>query len=126
MFGRSTLVRVHHVFVTQYIFHSVRELVERHTARVGVIGSQHSGELVIAHCVDATVGEHVQEYVLRFEQEGVVTCFGHRLDSFLDGDQSDLLHHTRLVHLNRYLFARRQFYRQYDQPTFSVQVSIDT
>ena len=70
-------------------------------AGVGVVGDHHRGELLVAHGVDAAVGQHVEEHVGVLQQEGVVAGLGHRLEALFDRQQVQLLDDAHLVHFQR-------------------------
>ncbi len=67
-------------------------------AGVGVIRPEHGGFHVIAHGVDAGVGEHIQEDVAVVELEGVVAGVLHFLQPLGGGQQVQFLYDTNLVH----------------------------
>lgn len=78
--------------------------VEGLASRIAVVGLHHGGELVVAHGVDAAVGEHVHKHVPVLKQEGVVARFGDMPQPLLHRRKIEFLYNTHLVHLQRDLF----------------------
>ncbi len=76
---------------------------------IGAVGAQHGRHLVVAHGVDAAVGEHVQKHVGRVEAEGVELGLPDRLHAALDRDQMQFLHDTHLVQSERDVSAPVEF-----------------
>ena len=66
---------------------------------VGVVGAEHGRLHLVAHGVDAGVGEHVQEDVGIVELEGVEPGGADALQALADGEERELLDDLDLVHL---------------------------
>jgi len=90
------------VLLGEELLNLLLELGEGRRAGVAVVGLHHRGELLVAHRVDAAVGQHVEVDVAVLEQKGVVASLAQRRESTLDGHQVELLDDPHLVHLQRH------------------------
>lgn len=95
----------------EYVFHSLFQAVKALGAGIGVVRTEHGGDLVVAHCVDAGIRQHVQINVIRAELEGVETRFPCGFQAALHGNEVQLLDYADLVQFQRNLLSIVKFDR---------------
>lgn len=95
----------------EYVFHSLFQAVKALGAGIGVVRTEHGGDLVVAHRVDAGIRQHVQINVIRAELEGVETRFPCGFQAALHGNEVQLLDYADLVQFQRNLLSIVKFDR---------------
>jgi hypothetical protein len=81
----------------------VLELMERARPSVRVVGVDHRSQLMVAHSVGPTVGEHVEEDILVADEVEVAPRLLKRCQPILDREQRESLDDACPVHLERNL-----------------------
>ena len=66
--------------------------------------------MIIAHGVDAAVGQHIQIDVTVLQQERIVPGLRDGLQTIFNGDQSEFLDNADLVHLERNSLSGKHLY----------------
>jgi len=80
-------MNVHDVLVAEHVLDRAREVIEGLASGIRVVGPHELRELVVAHRVDAAVGQHIEENVPRSEEERVVARFSDGVQPFLRRNQ---------------------------------------
>ena len=107
--GGAALMHGQEIFRAEQVADLVFELGEGRRARIAVVGLHHRRQLLVAHGVDAAVGQHVEIDIAVLQQKRVVAGFIQSLKATLDRRQAQLLNNADLVHLQRDFLAGIEF-----------------
>ena len=82
--GRTALVHRKQVFLAQHLLDCLLQALETLRTGIGVVGTQHRGDLVIAHRIGTAVGKHVEVDIFRTEAERIEAGILDRLQTAFD------------------------------------------
>ncbi len=107
----AALMRGGDPFHAEDLFQLVAHAVERLGAGIGIVGAEHCGLHVVAHGVDAGVGEHIHEDIAVMQLECVESRLVHLLQTLIHGQQVQLLDDLDFVklHRDRVVFVKLDF-----------------
>ena len=109
VFTGSALVGGKQVFLAEDIPYGLLQAVKALGTGIGVVRTEHGGDLVVAHGVDAGIRQHVQIDVVRAELKGIKPGFPCGFQAAFHGNKMQLLHHADFVQFQGNLFPIVKF-----------------
>ncbi|MPN05466.1 hypothetical protein SDC9_152716 [bioreactor metagenome] len=101
----ASLMRGQKILCAEQLGDLCLQTVEGCASRIAVVRGHHCGGLLVAHGVDAAVGEHIQKDILVAQQKRIVARGCHRFVPFLNRQKVEFLHDANLVHFEGELFS---------------------
>ena len=81
----TSLMSRHYVTLAQHVEYCLFEPLEGLTSGIGIVGAHHGCQLQVAHCVGATVCQHVQINICRIHAVSIETALLQGLVSLIYG-----------------------------------------
>ena len=109
VFTSAALVGGKQVFLAEDVPYGLLQAVKALGTGIGVVRTEHGGDLVVAHGVDAGIRQHVQVNVVRAKLERVEPGFLRGFQTAFHGDKMQLLHHADFMQFQGNLFPIVKF-----------------
>ena len=106
----TTLVSREQILLAHNILDSLLKADKRLRTCVSIVCVHHCSNLIVAHCIYATVCKHIEIYIESAETEGIKSTLLKCLHTALDRYKVELLHNANLVQLKRLITALIELY----------------